>query len=116
MFMPDCLFCKIINNTIPCSKVHEDAFTFAFNDINPQAPVHILVLPKEHYAGIHEIPPNKSDILKKLFEAVQKIVLEKGLIDKGYRLVVNFGAKAGQSVDHIHVHVLSGRDMHWPPG
>jgi histidine triad (HIT) family protein len=114
--MTECLFCKIINNKIPSSKVYEDAHTFAFNDINPQAPMHILVLPKEHYAGIHEIPPNKTDILKKLFEAVQKIVGEKALIEKGYRLVVNFGAKAGQSVDHIHVHILSGRDMHWPPG
>lgn len=114
--MADCLFCKIIANKIPCAKVYEDETVFAFNDINPQAPVHILVLPKEHYAGIHEIPPQKTDILKKLFEAIQKIVAEKGLLEGGYRLVANFGAKAGQSVDHIHVHVLSGRDMRWPPG
>lgn len=114
--MPDCLFCKIINKTIPSSKVREDAHTFAFNDINPQAPVHILVVPKEHYAGIHEIPQEKTDIINDLFKAVQVIVKDKGLLDKGYRLVVNFGEKAGQSVDHIHVHILSGRDMRWPPG
>jgi histidine triad (HIT) family protein len=114
--MPDCLFCKIINKTIPSSKVREDVHTFAFNDINPQAPVHILVVPKEHYAGIHEVPKEKTDIINNLFKAVQAIVEEKGLIDNGYRLVVNFGAKAGQSVDHIHVHILSGREMHWPPG
>jgi histidine triad (HIT) family protein len=96
--------------------VREDASTFAFNDINPQAPVHILVVPKEHYAGIHEVPVEKADIIKDLFGAVQAIVKEKELIDKGYRLVVNFGAKAGQSVDHIHVHILSGREMRWPPG
>ncbi len=114
--MPDCLFCKIINNTIPSSKVREDAHTFAFNDINPQAPVHILVVPKEHYSGIHEVPKEKARVISDLFGAVQAIVKEKGLVDKGYRLVMNSGAKAGQSVDHIHVHILSGRDMHWPPG
>jgi histidine triad (HIT) family protein len=114
--MTDCLFCKIINNKIPSSKVREDAHTFAFNDINPQAPVHILVVPKEHFAGLHEVPAEKTALINDLFAAVQAIVEEKGLIDKGYRLVVNFGAKAGQSVDHIHVHILSGREMHWPPG
>jgi histidine triad (HIT) family protein len=114
--MPECLFCKIINKTIPSSKVREDDHIFAFNDINPQAPVHILVVPKVHYAGLHEVPKEETDVINNLFGAVQAIVKENGLIDKGYRLVVNFGAKAGQSVDHIHVHILSGRDMHWPPG
>ena len=96
--------------------MREDDHIFAFNDINPQAPVHILVVPKVHYAGLHEVPKEETDVINNLFGAVQAIVKENGLIDKGYRLVVNFGAKAGQSVDHIHVHILSGRDMHWPPG
>jgi histidine triad (HIT) family protein len=78
--------------------------------------VHILVIPKEHYAGIHEVPEEKSDTVTKLFAAVSVIVRKNGLADKGYRLVVNFGEKAGQSVGHMHVHVLSGRELRWPPG
>ena len=114
--MNDCIFCKIANNQIPASKVYEDDFTVAFKDLHPQAPVHVLVVPKEHYSGIHERPAEKTDIVKNVFAAVAAIVTQNGIIDKGYRLVVNFGPKAGQSVDHIHVHVLSGREMHWPPG
>ena len=114
--MTDCLFCKISQGQIPSSKVYEDEHTFAFNDINPQAPIHILVVPKEHYAGIHEVPPANGEIIKRLFDAVSAIVQQKDLINKGYRLVANFGDRAGQSVHHIHVHILSGRDMHWPPG
>jgi histidine triad (HIT) family protein len=114
--MDDCIFCKIVKNQIPALKVFEDQNTMAFNDLHPQAPAHILVIPKEHYASLHEIPAEKSGIIEKLFTAVNEIVIKNGLIDKGYRLVVNFGEKAGQSVHHLHVHILSGRDMHWPPG
>jgi histidine triad (HIT) family protein len=112
----DCIFCKIVNNRIPAKKIHEDEYTVAFNDLNPQAPVHILVIPKEHYSGIHEIPADKTDIVKRLFDAVTTVVKKNDLDIKGYRLIVNFGEKAGQSVPHIHVHVLGGREMKWPPG
>mgnify|MGYP001577328559 CR=1 FL=1 len=114
--MNDCIFCKIAKNQIPASKVYEDDFALAFKDLHPQAPMHVLVVPKEHFSGIHEIPPDKTDIIKKVFAAVTAIVSRDGIAENGYRLVVNFGPKAGQSVDHIHVHVLSGREMHWPPG
>jgi histidine triad (HIT) family protein len=112
----DCIFCKIVGNQIPAKKIHEDEYTVAFNDLNPQAPVHILVIPKEHYSGIHEIPADKTDIVKRLFDAVTTVVKKNSLDVKGYRLIVNFGEKAGQSVPHIHVHILSGREMKWPPG
>jgi histidine triad (HIT) family protein len=114
--MGDCLFCKIVNNEIPATKIHEDEHTIAFKDIQPQAPVHILVIPKEHVAAVHEYPPGKFDVLIKVFETVTAIVKKNGLVEKGYRLVINSGEKAGQSVPHLHVHILSGRDMHWPPG
>jgi histidine triad (HIT) family protein len=114
--MTDCLFCKIIANQIPSSKVYEDDYTYAFNDINPQAPVHILLAPKMHYAGIHEVTSDNMNIIKKLFDSVSAIVMQKGLAESGYRLVVNFGETAGQSVPHIHIHILSGREMRWPPG
>ena len=114
--MSDCLFCKIIAQQIPSSKVYEDDYTYAFNDINPQAPVHILLLPKVHFAGIHEVTSDKMHIISKLFDSVSVIVAQNGLAEKGYRLVVNFGEAAGQSVPHIHIHILSGREFGWPPG
>jgi histidine triad (HIT) family protein len=115
-FMTDCLFCKIVKNQIPATKIHEDEHTIAFTDIQPQAPVHILVIPKEHISAVHEYTPGNFDALTKVFETVKAVVEENGLAEKGYRLVVNFGEKAGQSVPHLHVHILSGREMHWPPG
>jgi histidine triad (HIT) family protein len=114
--MNDCLFCKIVNNQIPATKIHEDEHTLAFKDIQPQAPVHLLVVPKEHVAAVHEYPAGKLDGLMKVFETVAAIVKKNGLDEKGYRLVINSGEKAGQSVNHLHVHILSGRQMHWPPG
>lgn len=114
--MKNCLFCKIIRGDIPATIVHEDKNTVAFNDINPQAPHHILVIPREHYAGIHEIPPEKHTLLAQLFTAVSNLVSQKGFHEKGYRLVVNFGSQGGQEVPHIHIHLLAGRSMQWPPG
>jgi len=114
--MSGCLFCKIIAQQIPSSKVYEDDYTFAFNDINPQAPVHILLVPKIHFAGVHEVTSDNVYIIKKLFDTVSVIVMQKGLAENGYRLVVNFGETAGQTVPHIHIHILSGREMRWPPG
>jgi histidine triad (HIT) family protein len=114
--MDTCLFCKIIKKEIPATIVYEDQHTLAFADINPQAPQHILVIPKEHYAALHEIPAEKSQIITNLFGAVAALVKKNCDGENGYRLVVNSGARAGQSVCHIHVHILSGRTMQWPPG
>jgi histidine triad (HIT) family protein len=115
-FMSDCLFCKIVKNQIPATKLHEDEHTIAFKDIQPQAPVHILVIPKEHVVSVHEYAPGRFEVLTKVFEAVKAVVEKNGLAEKGYRLVVNSGENAGQAVPHLHVHILSGRKMSWPPG
>ena len=112
----DCLFCKIINKEIPAPRLYEDDHTIVIKDINPQAPVHLLALPRRHYAGVHEVGSADGRIFEQLFKAVRTVVEQEKLADKGYRLVINFGEKAGQSVPHIHVHVLSGRSMQWPPG
>lgn len=113
--MSDCLFCKIINGDIPSSKVYEDDTVYAFNDIDPQAPVHILIIPKEHIKSAAEINADNSNIVAHIFEAAAKIAEEKGLSD-GFRIVTNCGDSAGQSVKHLHFHMLSGRDFTWPPG
>jgi histidine triad (HIT) family protein len=112
----NCLFCKIIAGTIPSKKVYEDDHTYAFHDIAPKAPTHILVVTKEHYAGIHEIPAAKMDMVRHLFSTVNTIVEQQELTGTGYRLVVNYGKEGGQAVPHVHVHILGGRAMHWPPG
>ncbi len=114
--MPDCLFCKISRGELVASKVYEDDSIIGIKDIEPQAPVHLLVMPKEHYSGIHTVAPEQHSLFQRLFSAVATIVDQQHLADQGYRLIVNFGEKAGQSVPHIHVHILSGRAMQWPPG
>ena len=114
--MENCIFCKIVKGEIPATKVFEDEHTFAFNDINPQAPIHILVIPREHYAGVHEIPEDRKEILSQVFTTVIKVVTQEGLAESGYRLVINSGKSSGQEVPHIHVHILAGRMMQWPPG
>ncbi len=114
--MENCLFCKIIKGEIPADKVYEDQDTLAFKDISPQAPTHLLVIPKEHYVGIHEIPEDKKIVMERLLSTVSSVVLKEGLTNDGYRLVVNFGEKANQTVPHIHIHILSGRSLTWPPG
>ena len=112
--MSDCLFCKIIAGDIPSKKVYEDESVYAFYDIDPQAPTHFLVIPKEHVASCGEITPENSGAVAKCFEAISKITKELGLTD--FRVVSNCGPQAGQTVFHLHFHVLSGRDMTWPPG
>ena len=114
--MENCIFCRIIEGKVPSNKVFEDEHTLAFNDINPQAPVHILVIPREHYAGVHEIPEDRLDIITQLFSTVTNVVVQEGLLEAGYRLVINFGKSSGQEVPHIHIHILAGRSMQWPPG
>jgi histidine triad (HIT) family protein len=112
----NCLFCKIINKQIPVSPVYEDANTIVIKDINPQAPVHLLALPRKHYSGVHEVNAADNKLFEQLFKSISKVVEQEKLANAGYRLVVNYGEKAGQTVSHIHVHILSGRPMQWPPG
>lgn len=111
----DCIFCKIANGEIPASKVYEDENVIAFKDINPVAPVHILIIPKKHYESVLEID-TEGNILNNIFKAAKIIAQQMNLIDEGFRLVTNTGEKAGQTVKHIHFHLLGGRDFQWPPG
>ncbi len=109
-----CLFCKIVSGEIPAKSVYEDADVFAFADINPQAPVHVLVIPRKHVASLAEAVDDAA-LLGTLMAAAGRIAAENGLA-KGYRTVINTGADGGQTVEHLHVHLLGGRAMHWPPG
>ncbi len=106
----DCLFCKIINGDIPSAKVYEDEYVFAFRDINPQAPVHILVVPKEHISCADEINETNSANVAKCFEAIAKIAKAEGL-DKGYRVINNCGEYGGQTVMHLHFHIIGGTKL-----
>lgn len=113
--MNDCLFCKIAAGEIPSTKVYEDDTVFAFRDIEPQAPQHILIIPKQHIKSAAEITPENSAVVAHIFETAAKIAAELGFSD-GFRIVSNCGDSAGQSVKHLHFHLLSGRDFTWPPG
>lgn len=113
--MEDCLFCKIVKKEIPSEIVYENDNLIAFRDINPQAPTHILIIPREHFASLKEIPVEKKGILAELLLAACQIAEEKEL-SRGYRIVLNTGKESGQAVFHIHFHLLGGRQMAWPPG
>ena len=113
--MDDCLFCRIVRGEIPSRKVYEDEFTYAFEDLNPQAPTHVLVVPKRHIRGLKEAQSEDADLVGRCHLAAAKIAVERR-IDGGYRTVLNVGADAGQSVFHLHVHLLGGRSLKWPPG
>ena len=104
--MSDCIFCKIIKGEIPSKKVYEDDKVLAFNDISPEAPVHFLIIPKEHIESVNDISEKNSEI----------VVKELGIDETGYRIVNNCGKDGGQTVNHMHFHVLGGRDLKWPPG
>jgi len=112
--MSDCLFCKIVAGDIPSTKVYEDETVFAFYDIDPQAPVHFLVIPKEHITSCGEVTPDNAAVVAHCFEVISTVTKGLGITD--FRVVSNCGPQAGQSVAHLHFHVLSGRDMTWPPG
>lgn len=112
---PDCLFCRMASGEIPVPKVHEDELVFAIRDINPQAPTHVLVMPVAHVRSAAELTDADAPMLARLFSVAAKIAAADGL-DGGWRLVSNVGPDAGQSVPHLHVHLLGGRSMHWPPG
>ena len=112
--MSDCLFCKIVKGEIPSNKVYEDELCYAFYDIDPQAPVHFLVIPKEHIASVAEVNEDNAPVVAHIFSVIAKVTKELGV--DSYRVVSNIGLQAGQSVFHLHFHVLGGRDMTWPPG
>ena len=111
----DCLFCKIVNGDIPCGKVYEDEKVLAFRDIEPQAPTHILIIPKEHIKSAAEITSENSAVIAHIFEIAAKIAKDEGL-DDGYRIVNNCGDNAGQTVKHLHFHLMGGRAFTWPAG
>lgn len=112
----DCLFCKIAGKEIPASLVHEDALCVAFEDIHPVAPVHTLIIPREHIATMDDIGPGHTELIGHLFQVARNIAREKRLSETGYRLVFNCREDAGQLVFHLHLHLLGGRKFSWPPG
>lgn len=111
----DCLFCKIAEKEIPSDLIHEDELVVAFKDINPQAPVHFLVVPKVHIKSLDEVADENNALISHIFNLIPKLVKELG-VENGYRVVNNCGPDGGQTVDHIHFHVLGKREMLWPPG
>jgi histidine triad (HIT) family protein len=112
---PDCLFCRMASGEIPVPKVHEDDLVFAIRDINPQAPTHVLVLPQAHITSAAELTEADAPLVARLVSVAAKIARQDGL-DGGWRLVSNVGPDGGQTVPHLHMHLLGGRSMHWPPG
>jgi len=114
--MADCIFCKIGRKEIPAKIVYEDRLVVAFDDIGPQAPTHCLVIPKAHYETLNEVGAEQEGLLGHMLLVATRVAKDKGVHDKGYRLVANTLAEAGQSVFHIHLHLLGGRRFAWPPG
>jgi len=117
----DCIFCKIVRGEVPSKRVYEDEQVYAFHDINPVAPVHILIVPKKHITGIQTLEREDECLVGHMFYVARKIAEELGIapdenLNKGYRLVFNVGKDAGQSVFHLHLHLIGGRKMEWPPG
>jgi histidine triad (HIT) family protein len=112
----DCLFCKIVAGTIPAPKVYEDEDVIVINDINPQAPLHALVIPRRHIATLNALTPHDDALVGAIHRAAAKVARDKGFADRGFRTVFNTNAEAGQTVFHIHLHLLAGRGLTWPPG
>lgn len=114
--MPDCLFCGIASGEIPAKTVRESSRAIAFRDINPQAPAHVLVIPREHYPNLAALAAAGDGLLDEVATLAGQIAQDEGVADRGYRVVFNTGADAGQTVHHVHAHVLGGRPLEWPPG
>ncbi len=114
--MADCLFCKMIAGEITPDTVYEDDDVLAFRDINPQAPTHVLVVPKQHVATLNDLDDSNASLVGKMMLAAASIARQEGFAESGYRTVMNCNADGGQTVFHIHLHLLGGRRMHWPPG
>ncbi|HOJ61068.1 MAG TPA: histidine triad nucleotide-binding protein [bacterium] len=116
MTADDCVFCKIVARTIPAALVYEDDSVIAFKDIKPEAPVHLLVVPKAHIPKIGDVPEDQQALVFHLFRTAHRMAQQFDIAEDGYRLVINSGDNGGQTVHHLHIHVLGGRFMRWPPG
>ncbi len=114
--MSACLFCRIVSGEIPSKKVYEDDELVAFHDVNPQAPVHVLIVPRKHIATLNNLAPEDGTLMGRMVQRAAALAETLGVAARGYRAVFNCNAEAGQTVFHIHLHVLGGRPMHWPPG
>jgi histidine triad (HIT) family protein len=114
--MTDCLFCKFVSGEIQPDVVYEDPEVLAFRDVNPQAPTHVLVIPKRHISTLNDLQAADAELIGKLYLAAQQVARDEGIDEPGYRTLINCNPEAGQSVFHIHLHLLGGRRMHWPPG
>ncbi len=112
----DCLFCKIVAGEIPSKKAYEDELVYAFHDIDPQAPVHILIIPKQHIKSVNEITAKNSAVVAHIFEVAAQLAKENNLSEDGYRVVTNIGDAGGQTVKHLHFHLMGGRNFTWPAG
>jgi histidine triad (HIT) family protein len=113
--VPDCLFCQIVAGALPADRVLESGRTIAFRDINPQAPVHVLVIPRDHLPDVAAVAQSGDGLLDEIVAQARQVAVDAGIADRGYRVVFNTGAEAGQTVWHAHAHVLGGRPMSWPP-
>jgi len=114
--MPECLFCRIMNREIQASIVYEDDHVVAFNDINPQGPTHVLVVPRRHIETLNDLTPDDDQLVGELIRRAAAIAKQRGIAAGGYRTVFNTNREAGQTVFHIHLHLIGGRTLHWPPG
>lgn len=114
--MSDCIFCKIVNNEIPTEKIFEDDKVIAFKDISPCAPVHILIIPKEHITSVNDLDSNNASVIGHIFVVAKNIAKDLGISENGFRIVNNCGNHGGQTVMHLHFHLLGGRNLNWPPG
>jgi histidine triad (HIT) family protein len=114
--MADCLFCRIVQKQIPATVVEETDQTLAFRDINPRAPVHVLVIPKEHIPSLMELKPEHASLLSEIHQTIQKVARKEKIDLTGFRIASNTGKDSGQAVAHIHYHILGGRNLNWPPG
>jgi len=114
--MSDCVFCRIAAGEIPAELVFEDELVVGFRDLSPQAPTHVLIIPRKHIATLNELQPEDEAIVGRLYTAAAQVAAREGLAERGYRTLINCNADGGQTVFHLHLHLLGGRQMHWPPG
>lgn len=114
--MEDCLFCRIVSGEIPSDKIYEDDKVLAFRDIDPKAPVHVLIIPKKHFKSVMDAQGEDAEYITALFDTARRVADELGVSDSGFRLVINTGRDGGQTVPHLHIHLLGGRELGWPPG
>lgn len=114
--MNDCIFCKIARKEIPSTVVYEDELMLVFKDLNPVAPVHYLMIPKVHIQSVHHMATDHAELVGTMLNKVSSIAFDAGIAEEGYRVVTNIGMQGGQTVDHLHFHIIGGRNMQWPPG